>query len=372
MKEERLDHPAVEAGGPGPQAGHGPRAASKRTSPALPARSHGGPDADGVPPWDFSTNANACGPCPHAWARVQAAPRRHYPDPAYTDLRRRLADAHGVAPARVLLAASGSEWILRFAAWCARRGLTRVWWPMPGYGDYAHAADVWGLARAPGPAQARAGWLCDPGSPLGQPEDAAVAEALLTAGAPVTLDLAYAPLRLQGGAALTEAQRSRCWQLHSPNKALGLTGVRAAYVIAPEEAEPSQLAELEALAPSWPIGADGVALLAAWIEPATQRWLQATHATLAQWKAALVQTLQARGWAVAASVTPFLCARPPQPLEAAALRARGVKLREAASFGLPGWWRLSAQPPEALQALAEALDAPAASPPVAPRRRAPR
>ena len=334
-----------------------------------PPRVHGGPDADGVPPWDFSTNANACGPCPQAWARVQAAARRHYPDPAYTDLRQRLAHRYGVAPSRVLLAASGSEWILRFAAWCAQHALGPVWWPVPGYGDYAHAAGVWGLVRASSPAQARAGWLCDPGSPLGQPEDAAVAKALLAAGAPVTLDLAYAPLRLQGEAALSDAQRARCWQLHSPNKALGLTGVRAAYVIAPQDAPPKQLAELQALAPSWPIGADGVALLTAWTEPSTQRWLEATLATLAQWKAALVQMLQARGWEVAASVTPFLCARPPQPIDAAALRAHGVKLRDATSLGLPGWWRLSAQPPQALQALAQALDAPAAAAPTTPTRR---
>ncbi|MFN3956743.1 MULTISPECIES: aminotransferase class I/II-fold pyridoxal phosphate-dependent enzyme [Tepidimonas] len=364
--KERLEHLAAEAGVTEPAPG------TTQSPAGPPPRTHGGPDADGVPPWDFSANANACGPCPQALARVQAAARRHYPDPAYAELRRRLADGHGVAPHRVLLAASGSEWILRFAAWCARRGYGPLWWPVPGYGDYAHAARVWGLAHASGPALACAGWLCDPGSPLGQPEDAAAAQALLAAGAPVTLDLAYAPLRLQGEPALTERQRARCWQLYSPNKALGLTGVRAAYVIAPEDAGPGELAELQALAPSWPIGADGVALLAAWIEPSTQRWLQATLGTLAQWKAALVQTLQARGWEVAASVTPFACARPPQPLDAAALRARGVKLRDAASFGLPGWWRLSAQPPQALQALAEALDALAANAPTATRRRPPR
>lgn len=342
--------PAVFAEGRPP-----PRPAAA-TPLGVPApRVHGGPDAGGVPLWDFSTNANACGPCPHARARVQAADRQRYPDPAYDALRRRLAQWHGVAPQRILLAASGSEWIQRFSAWCARRGVRRLWWPRHAYGDYAHAAAVWGLEPAVRPQQAQAGWLCDPGSPLGQPEQADVADALLAAGVPVVLDLAYAPLRLTGDAAVTEAQRARCWQLHSPNKALGLTGVRAAYVIAPEDADPSQLAELQALAPSWPLGADGVALLEAWAEPAVQGWLQATHATLAQWKAALVQTLEVMGWQVAESVTPFVCARPPQPLDARALRAQGVKLRDATSFGLHGWWRLSAQPPEALQALREAL-----------------
>ena len=53
--------------------------------------SHGGPDALGAPRWDFSTNANACGPCPQALDAVHRADARRYPDPAYTDLRAALA-----------------------------------------------------------------------------------------------------------------------------------------------------------------------------------------------------------------------------------------------------------------------------------------
>ena len=52
---------------------------------------------------------------------------------------------------------------------------------------------------------------------------------------------------------------------------------------------------------------------------------------------------------------PFFCARPAVPPDAAALRAHGVRLRDAASMGLPGAWRLSAQPPAAQRALADAL-----------------
>ena len=48
---------------------------------------HGGPDAAGVPLFDFSTNSNACGPCPEALHTVQAADATRYPDPAYTALR---------------------------------------------------------------------------------------------------------------------------------------------------------------------------------------------------------------------------------------------------------------------------------------------
>ena len=40
-------------------------------------RVHGGPDALGVPLHDFSTNSNACGPCPAAWQQVQLADATH-------------------------------------------------------------------------------------------------------------------------------------------------------------------------------------------------------------------------------------------------------------------------------------------------------
>jgi histidinol-phosphate aminotransferase len=63
---------------------------SVSTSAAVPALdyAHGGPDALGVPAFDFSSNQNATGPCPSAAAAVQAADCGHYPDPHYTALRR--------------------------------------------------------------------------------------------------------------------------------------------------------------------------------------------------------------------------------------------------------------------------------------------
>ncbi len=49
-------------------------------------RLHGGPDGGPALRWDFSVNANACGPCPPALAALQRADRGRYPDPAYTAL----------------------------------------------------------------------------------------------------------------------------------------------------------------------------------------------------------------------------------------------------------------------------------------------
>lgn len=321
----------------------------------MTARIHGGADALGPARWDFSSNANACGPCPMALQAVQRADAAHYPDPDYTRLRRALAAFHAVDPARVLLAASASECIQRLTAWRWRAGDRRFRTPLHAYGDYAHAASAWGLERVDGPGLAQLAWLCDPGSPLGQGEAPDAVRALLDhVPRTVVLDRAYAPLRLKGDSALSPAQLDRVWQLWSPNKALGLTGVRAAYAIAPLGAH-ADVAELASLAASWPIGAHGEAMLMAWTTPEVQDWVAASRDTLADWAGALRALLNRRGWACAPSDTTYGCARPPQPVDAAALRARGIKLRDATSFGLPGWWRLSAQPPEALAALDAAL-----------------
>ncbi|KQM80530.1 aminotransferase [Xylophilus sp. Leaf220] len=324
-------------------------------------RVHGGPDGGGPVRFDFSTNANACGPCPAALAAVQLADATRYPDPRYTALRERLAAFHGVAPGRILPAASASEAIFRITAWAAQRGIRQARIPAHAYGDYAAAAAAWRMAvhradTAPGPSSGAAPalvWACDPSSPLGRSEPVPPAGPCDL----LVLDRAYAPLRLSGTSAWTPADLDRAWQLWSPNKALGLTGLRAAYAIAPKDSGAS-VAALDALAPSWPVGAHGVALLQAWCEDATQRWLAESLDTLRVWKARQQAICDALGWVVLPSDTPFLCVRLPlSPARAAALRRAGIQLRDATSFGMPGHARVSVQPPAAQDALRAAWQA---------------
>lgn len=325
---------------------------------------HGGTDALGVPLWDFSTNANACGPCPSALAALQAADPVPYPDPNYHALRQRLAALHRVSPARIVLAASASEALFRLSAWARLQGVTRVHGSAQLYADCARAARAWGLQASASGVGALC-WACEPSTPLGQ----AHTDWWLDSAALSVLDCAYAPLRLGGRPSLSAAQRARLWQLYSPNKALGLTGVRAAYLIAPYASQTGvkadfslQVAGLVNLAPSWPIGAHGVALLHAWTSADAQTWLAQCRPTLRRWRARQVACLQALGWLCQPSQTPYFCAQPPQPLNLDALRAaHGVKLRDASSFGLPGWYRLRVMPPPAQDALVQALRSCAAS-----------
>jgi histidinol-phosphate aminotransferase len=312
--------------------------------------SHGGPDEAGVPRWDFSTNANACGPAPYALAAVQRADATRYPDPACTALRERLAGFHGVAPGRIVVAGSASEFIFRMSIAVARRWpQASVYAPSPGYGDYARAAQAARLRPAASPGDAMLVWHTEPGSPDGHSRRAPA----VRDGAVLVVDRAYAPLRLEGEAPALPPQ---AWQLWSPNKALGLTGVRGAYAIAPTE-QAELLDELHTLAPSWPLGAHGVALLDAWASPETQAWVTGTLPTLRAWKREQLALCAELGWACdEASVVPFHLVRGPDAAVLARLRAHGVKLRDTHSMGLSGHVRMSVQPPAARQALRELMD----------------
>lgn len=326
---------------------------------------HGGPDALGVPAHDFSTNGNACGPCPVTLAALEAIDAAHYPDPHYTTLCETLARFHGVDVQRIVVAASASEFIFRITAAVASRGGRHVALPPHSYGDYRRAARAWGLTAvtwndgdsAGGPLRSLH-WACDPSSPLGQAEPGLGARIdRLPDGATCVLDLAYEPLRLDGALALTAAQRDRVWQLVTPNKALGLTGIRAAYAIAPR-ADRDMPEAVAQLAPSWPVGSHGVALLGAWTSPQAQAHLQRTRAMLADWKQQQIAMCASLGWECLPSVANFFCVRPDAenlPALAAGLRGHGIKVREAASFGLPEALRLAVLPPASQAALHAAV-----------------
>lgn len=344
---------------------------------SAPSWTHGGTDALGAARYDFSTNSNACGPCPAALAAVQAADATLYPDPNYTALRHSLGAFHQVSPQRILLAGSASEAIFRLTAWAQQQGVRSVHLPTHHYGDYARAAQAWGLQRS-ADASGALSWACEPSSPLGQAhtdwpswltpcdsdKEVHLPANLSADRQPLlVLDRAYAPLRLSGVSSLNHDQLQRVWQLFTPNKALGLAGVRAAYLIAPSAYSirakgqfHADVQQLEHLAPSWPVGAHGVALLQAWAQADTQAWLTQSLHTLRHWKARQTTLLQSLGWTVQPSDANYFCARPPQPIDLAALRqTHGIKLRDATSFGLPGWLRLGVLAPQAQDALAAAL-----------------
>lgn len=321
---------------------------------------HGGTDALGVPAHDFSTNRNACGPCPEAVAALQAAHVAQYPDPHYTDLRAQLAAFHGVQADRIIVGGSSSELIHRLTQHAVRSGASAISLPQHHYGDYAQAAKVWGLQQIPrGEAQSGSvlQWACEPSSPLGQMDD--IWEMPPKADSSwLVLDCAYRPLWLEGLAPMR--QMDGVWQLWTPNKALGMTGVRAAYAIAPLHAGPQELQTLRDLAPSWVVGAHGVAMLQAWVTAEVQQWLADTLNTLRDWKAQQLALCARLGWQVVdGHQANYFVARLPLAADVMAdrlqaLRGQGIKLRDCASFGLPAAVRLGVLPPASQLALEHA------------------
>ena len=91
---------------------------------ANPNRIHGGTDALGLPMFDFSTNSNACGPCPMTQSAIAQADVTRYPDPSYTALCDKLAAFHGCEPSRIVIAGSASEFIFRITALAKLQGVS--------------------------------------------------------------------------------------------------------------------------------------------------------------------------------------------------------------------------------------------------------
>jgi histidinol-phosphate aminotransferase len=238
-----------------------------------------------------------------------------------------------------------------------QRGTRAVWLPPLSYGDYAQAAHAHGLPIAGQASEAQLLWACEPSSPLGAAQDGL--QTLVDDRREETfivLDRAYEPLRLSAAATLTSQQLQTTWQLWTPNKALGLTGVRAAYAIAPVD-QADTAAALEQLCPSWPVGAHGEAMLQTWTGDEAQDWLAASRGTLREWKARQIGVCESLGWKCLPSEANFFCAQPALPegltlqQALAALRAQGIKLRDTSSFGLPGHVRLGVLEPDRQDAL---------------------
>ena len=313
---------------------------------------HGGTDAGPAPRYDFSTNANALGPSPVAQAALLAADPSGYPDPTYTDVRTMLATWHRRHPDQIVVGAGACELIHRAVR---TAGGPVVLWE-PAFGEYRYAAEVadvpvrvacdrdtW-LRLLPGAALAI---LCVPNSPDGSVVDPApLADAATAAGCRLLVDLAYYPLSQQ-----RPALPEDIWQLWAPNKAHGVTGVRAAYLVAATD----DAARLRR-APSWILSAHGAAFLRSLPDAAAQRWVNDTRATLWQWRDALAQRLRTIGIGVTVGAANFLLARVGDAATTAAvLRRDGIKVRDCTSFGLPDTLRLSAQRPPAQEALVAAL-----------------
>lgn len=321
-----------------------------------PHSTHGGTDALPDPRYDFSSNANPLGPCPAVLAQVRNADLTRYPDPLYTRLREVLAAFHRTSPARIVVGAGASELILRLIR-CIDGPVQQL---VPTFSEYALGARLAGrrLVSMRSPAAfTRAqsacpgiGFVCWPNNPTGELWPLEFVAAAARAG-PLVVDMAYAPLCDASLTAAIETAAGGAYRLYSPNKAFGLTGVRAAYLITPRIDRRITIA-----APSWVIGRDAVAFLEAACDPEARAWLAQGLPQLKRWRVRLTRSLQQLGLKVRESPATFLMAQVGNARHVAAhLRSHDLRVRDGSSFGLRQWIRLSAQPVQAQQALMTAL-----------------
>ena len=297
---------------------------------------HGGNVWQGEAPerWlDFSANLRPEGPPSWVQAVLADAARaaRYYPDPAMRAARAGLAAYAGVPVECVLPTAGGIEAI---DAVC-RAGTGRVMVSGPTFGEYARRAAACGRPVVPG-GDMRPGdtlFLCNPNNPTG----AAVARAEVleraacarSFGAFLCADEAFADFCPE----ISCRDRAAAGELvvvGSLTKALCVPGVRLGYLIAAPEA----VERYGAIVAPWSLNAFAAAIAAAL--PEHQSELDADRRRNEERRTRLAADLRALGAAVPDSRANFLLpdfARPMKPV-ISRLKARGVLVRDCASFGL--------------------------------------
>jgi histidinol-phosphate aminotransferase len=316
--------------------------------PQLGAAPHGGPGQQAFSGLDFSVNANPFGPNPQLLQAVLKADHTHYPDPGYPALRERLGNWHGVAADCVVPGVGASELLHRLVRAYLRPGEVALSVLAP-FGEFGRAVRLAGgrLEITPSGRAAesvhlgtRLVYLGHPHNPTGRvlppAELEALAQACRAADALLIVDLAYSPFLDLPSPALS----SHTVLLHSPGKAHGLVGARPAYALA----SPAVAAALHNLAPAWALPAGTAALLEAL--PDAQEFLHRTLPAVARNAAQLARALSDLA-EVEYHGAPYMTVRVGDAADVAArLLARGVRVRDCASYGQPEHLRVSARRPD--------------------------
>jgi histidinol-phosphate aminotransferase len=314
---------------------------------------HGSTDGGPAPLHDFSSNANALGPDPYLLQRLREVDPRHYPDPRYGKLCQKLGEFRDTDPRLFVPGAGVSELLVRLSG--ALPGPVALLAPC--FGEYERAACLSGKGALVSWTRTgfldhleQAGWalLNQPVNPTGRILSesflAQVEQICQRRGIPLVLDLAYDELT-EKPVAIPET----AWRLVSPNKRHGLTGVRAAWL----ETTSLEWAEiLRERAHAWVVSAHGVAFLEGCLTRESRLWLRTTLDPLREYRQTLETSLRAIGLLPEPTHCNFLLVDVGDaPRVTAALRERGIRVRDASSFGFARHLRVSAQTPEATREL---------------------
>jgi adenosylcobyric acid synthase len=280
----------------------------------------------GIDPAEILDLAQSMNPVAPSAARVVG---RHvealgtYPDPARAEAA--LAEAMGVERELVLLTNGGAEAIALVAADC-RTGYVE----QPEFSLYARHLETLD------PAAGR--WRSNPGNPTGR---------LCEPGQRAAVwDEAFFPLST--GSWTRGDHRSGSVVVGSLTKLLACPGLRIGYVIAPDRAVRDRLAGRQ---PRWSVNALAAAALPELLGAAD---LQAWSAEIAKLRGELIEVLGSHGLAVQPSDAPYVLVAGVVDLRQRLARER-VVVRDCASFGLSGSFRIAVPAGDGLERLDRAL-----------------
>lgn len=330
---------------------------------------------------ELGSNENTLGPSPAARAAIQDALSglHRYPDPLGGDLKRGLAERHGLDPRQILLGNGSHELLMQLGQVFAGPGAD-VLVSRYGFAVYALAARAAGaavrvaealprahaMARGHDPAALRAAvtpstrllFLANPNNPTGTWIGRAALEDLLESLPPtllVVVDEAYIEF-----ADRPELRSVLDLVLRFPNllvtrtfsKAYALAGLRVGYAVA----HPDLIALMERVRESFNVGLLGLAAAAAALgDEAHLSWVREHNAEERAW---LRAGLESRGHFVYPSQTNFLLAEFGSGTAAleSALIARGVVLRPVGGYGLGECLRITVGTRSENQRLLQVLD----------------
>ncbi len=346
---------------------------------ALAAVPHGGPASAADGGWpavelDFSTNVNAWGPAPAVIEALRASDPEAYPDPDARAPRAAAAALWALPAERISFGAGAVDLIDRIARAYLAAG-DRALIAAPAFGEYARsvrlvgaeaievragespadpaAEDVVAAIRNVGP---RLVFLASPGSPLGVARTDAELERIADAIEPtglLVLDEAYRSFAERRLAPPALPHRDAVVHVRSITKDCALAGVRAAFAVA----HPDVRQAVERAGVPWSASAQAQDAAVAALSPAGAAHVERTVHRLAVDRSVLGEALAALGLEPSPSATNYLCVRVGDAAGlAASLRSRGIRIRDCASFGLPGRVRIAVRTPAENRRLVQAIE----------------
>jgi histidinol-phosphate/aromatic aminotransferase/cobyric acid decarboxylase-like protein len=309
---------------------------------------------------DVSVNVNPYGPCLAVADAVRLAPIDRYPDPTAWRARQAIARSIGSIPQCVVLGngavdllwtlartelSSGQSALIvepafsEFRAAVEAVGARALSWRA--HAEASFSIDLDAAAQAAAHGQAGLVYLATPANPTGVlvPHGEIDRFARRVPNALVVLDESFLALS-EGAASEREPLPENVVRLRSMTKTHALAGVRIGYLVAREEVA----ARVRRAQPPWTTGAAAQAAVCAAVDQ--QAFVDASRARVLADRSRLTRAARERGLQPVGSSTFFflLPVRDSAKARVHWLQRHRVLVRDAASFGLPGFVRVCARP----------------------------